>query len=61
MPLRRMELSEFRKLAQGIDRPEDVVVYREGRVFASYHQGAVAEVHPDGTFTPMGAANGAQP
>ncbi|HSK38187.1 MAG TPA: SMP-30/gluconolactonase/LRE family protein [Arenibaculum sp.] len=49
----------FRKIAVGIDRPEDVVVGKDGRVFASDHQCAVAEIHPDGTFTRMGPKGGA--
>lgn len=49
----------FQKIAVGIDRPEDVVVGKDGRVFASDHQCAVAEIHPDGTFTRMGPKGGA--
>ena len=49
----------FEKIAVGIDRPEDVVVARDGRVFASDHQCAVAEIHPDGSFTRMGPRGGA--
>jgi hypothetical protein len=49
----------FMKIAVGIDRPEDVVVGRDGRVFASDHQCAVAEIHPDGSFTRMGPKGGA--
>ena len=49
----------FEKIAVGIDRPEDVVVGRDGRVFASDHRCAVAEIHPDGTFTQMGPKGGA--
>lgn len=49
----------FEKVARGIDRPEDVVVGKDGRVFASDHQCAVAEIHPDGTFTRMGPKGGA--
>ncbi len=49
----------FTKIAVGIDRPEDVVVGKDGRIFASDHQCAVAEIHPDGTFTRMGPKGGA--
>ncbi|HEX6866182.1 MAG TPA: SMP-30/gluconolactonase/LRE family protein, partial [Caulobacteraceae bacterium] len=49
----------FTKIAQGIDRPEDVVVGKDGRVFASDHQCAVAEIHADGSFTRMGPKGGA--
>jgi gluconolactonase len=52
-------LSAFSKIAVGIDRPEDVVVGKDGRVFASDHQCAVAEIHPDGAFTRLGPAGGA--
>ncbi len=52
-------VTEFQKIAQGIDRPEDVVVGPDGRVFASDHQCAVAEIHADGSFTRMGPAGGA--
>jgi gluconolactonase len=51
--------SAFSKIAVGIDRPEDVVVARDGRVFASDHQCAVAQIHPDGSFTRLGPAGGA--
>ena len=47
------------KIAVGIDRPEDVVVGKDGRVFASDHQCAVAEIHPDGSFTRLGPKGGA--
>lgn len=50
---------DFSKIAVGIDRPEDVVVGKDGRVFASDHQCAVAEIHPDGSFTRMGPKGGA--
>lgn len=61
MPLRRMELGEFRKVAVGISRPEDVKVRRDGRVFASHADAAVAEVHADGTFSPIGPPAGGAP
>jgi gluconolactonase len=49
----------FQKIAQGIDRPEDVVVGRDGRVFAADHQCAVAELMADGGFRRMGPKGGA--
>lgn len=55
----RIETSSFVKIAVGIDRPEDVVVGKDGRVFASDHQCAVAQIHDDGTFTRMGPKGGA--
>jgi gluconolactonase len=62
MPLSPIPTSAFTKIAVGIDRPEDVVVGPAGRVFASDHQSAVAEIFPDGSFKrlgpPLGAPNG---
>jgi len=55
----RIPTEAFEKIAIGIDRPEDVVVGRNGRVFASDHQCAVAEIHHDGTFTRLGPKGGA--
>ncbi|MBI1407737.1 MAG: SMP-30/gluconolactonase/LRE family protein [Caulobacter sp.] len=49
----------FSKIAVGIDRPEDVVVGKDGRIFASDHQCAVAQIHADGGFTRLGPAGGA--
>lgn len=54
-----MSPRDFHPVAKGIDRPEDVVVGRDGRVFASEHQATVAEIHPDGSFTRMGPKGGA--
>ncbi len=54
-----MAVADFLAVARGIDRPEDVVVGRDGRVFASEHQCAVAEIHADGGFTRMGPKGGA--
>ncbi|HEY8574295.1 SMP-30/gluconolactonase/LRE family protein [Phenylobacterium sp.] len=59
MPLEPIPTAQIRKIAEGIDRPEDVVVARDGRVFAADHQCAVAQIHPDGTFTRMGPKGGA--
>ncbi|HEY0436387.1 MAG TPA: SMP-30/gluconolactonase/LRE family protein [Phenylobacterium sp.] len=59
MPLAPMPTEAFQKIAVGIDRPEDVVVGRDGRVFASDHQAAVAEIFPDGSFKRMGPKGGA--
>ncbi|WP_332770667.1 SMP-30/gluconolactonase/LRE family protein [Phenylobacterium sp.] len=59
MPLAPIPPSAFAKIAVGIDRPEDVVVSRDGRVFASDHQCAVAEIFPDGTFKRLGPKGGA--
>jgi len=51
--------SGFSKIAVGIDRPEDVVVSKDGRVFASDHQCAVAEIFADGSFKRLGPQAGA--
>ena len=59
MPLAPIPTSSIRKIALGIDRPEDVVVARDGRVFAADHQCAVAEILPDGGFRRMGPKGGA--
>jgi gluconolactonase len=59
MPLSPIDLNAFTKIAVGIDRPEDVVVHRDGRIFASDHQCAVAEIFADGTFRRMGPKGGA--
>jgi gluconolactonase len=55
----RIPVEAFEKIAVGIDRPEDVVVGKDGRVFASDHQCAVAEIHPSGAFVRMGPKGGA--
>lgn len=44
MPLSPVAPGDLTKVAVGIDRPEDVVVGPDGRVFASDHQCAVAEI-----------------
>jgi gluconolactonase len=59
MPLAPIPPSAFARIAVGIDRPEDVVVGKDGRVFASDHQCAVAQIFPDGTFKRMGPQGGA--
>jgi gluconolactonase len=59
MPLRPIPTDAFQKIAPGIDRPEDVVVGPDGRVFASDHQCAVAEIFPDGSFKRLGPKGGA--
>ena len=59
MPLAPIAPEAFEKIAVGIDRPEDVVVGRDGRVFASDHQCAVAEILADGSFKRLGPKGGA--
>ncbi|MFC3068676.1 SMP-30/gluconolactonase/LRE family protein [Phenylobacterium soli] len=59
MPLSAIPTEAFVKIAEGIDRPEDVVVGKDGRVFASDHQCAVAEIFADGSFKRLGPKGGA--
>ncbi len=59
MPLSPIPPEAFTKIAVGIDRPEDVVVSRDGRIFASDHQCAVAEIFADGSFKRLGPKGGA--
>ena len=59
MTLTAIPTEAFTKIAVGIDRPEDVVVGPDGRVFASDHQCAVAEIFPDGSFKRLGPKGGA--
>src|SRR3569833_1652547 len=59
MPLAPIAAEAFAKIAVGIDRPEDVVVGKDGRVFASDHQCAVAEIFADGSFKRLGPKGGA--
>ena len=59
MPLAPIPTEAFRKIAIGIDRPEDVVVGKDDRVFASDHQSVVAEIFPDGSFKRLGPRGGA--
>ena len=59
MPLTPIAPASLTQIAVGIDRPEDVVVSRDGRVFASDHQCAVAEIFADGSFKRLGPKGGA--
>ena len=54
MPLSPIPLSECRKLGVGVQRPEDVVVGRDGRVWASDQQSACAQLLPDGSLKRLG-------
>jgi sugar lactone lactonase YvrE len=53
-----IHISELRAIGQGIERPEQVLVDSDGRVFASDKGSAVAEVRPDGQLHRMGRAGG---
>ncbi|WP_411289366.1 SMP-30/gluconolactonase/LRE family protein [Phenylobacterium sp.] len=59
MPPQPIPTQAFEKIAMGIDRPEDVVVSKDGRIFAADHQCAVAELLPGGAFRRMGPRGGA--
>ena len=59
MSLQPIPTAAFAKIAVGVDRPEDVVVGADGRVFASDHQCAVAEIFADGSFKRLGPPRGA--
>jgi gluconolactonase len=59
MPPAQIPAAAFEKIALGIDRPEDVVVGKDGRVFASDHRCAVAELLPGGAFRRLGPRGGA--
>jgi len=59
MPLTQIPLSACRKLGVGVQRPEDVVVGADGRVWASDQQSACAQLLPDGTLRRVGNAGGA--
>ncbi|MDQ1432663.1 MAG: gluconolactonase [Actinomycetota bacterium] len=51
-------VGELEIVADGISRPEDVLVHPDGRVFASDASAAVSELRPDGTHQPIGHAGG---
>ena len=59
MPLSSIALSSVTKFGIGLQRPEDVVVSADGRVWASDQASACAEVLPDGTLRRVGKAGGA--
>jgi gluconolactonase len=61
MPLRKIALGQFSKIAIGINRPEDIVATRDGPVYASHHDGAVAQIAPDGSFKILGAKSPGAP
>lgn len=58
MPLNAIPLDQLEKVGQGVERPEDVVVGRDGRVWLSDLQSAAAEARPDGTLHRVGNAGG---
>ena len=58
MPLAKIPLSGLTKRGVGLQRPEDVVVSRDGRVWASDEASACAEILADGTLRRVGKAGG---
>lgn len=58
MPLATIPLSALTKKGVGLKRPEDVVVSRDGRVWASDEASACAEIMADGTLRRVGKAGG---
>jgi gluconolactonase len=58
MPLAPIPLSDCRKIGIGVQRPEDVVVGRDGRVWASDERSACAQLLPDGSLRRVGTAGG---
>jgi gluconolactonase len=56
--LRPVALTALQKIGDGLNRPEGVIVSRDGRAFASDRDSSVALIRPDGTLKRMGAANG---
>jgi len=59
MPLHPIPLSSVRKLGIGLQRPEDVVVSRDGRIWAADQLSACAEILRDGSLRRIGNAGGA--
>jgi gluconolactonase len=59
MPLAPIPLEALRPVGRGLERPEDVGVGRDGRVWASDRASACAEVRPDGTLRRVGRTGGA--
>lgn len=54
MPLKPFDLKALRKWGEGLLRPEDVAVSREGRVFATDPHVGAREILPDGTLKSIG-------
>ena len=58
MPLQAISLDDLRPLGSGLTQPEDVVVGRDGRVWASDDASACAQLLPDGSVRRVGKAGG---
>jgi len=58
MPLTPIRKDQLSKVGVGVQRPEDVVVSRDGRTWMSDQASAAAEALPDGTLNRVGNAGG---
>ncbi len=58
MPLTPIRKDQLSKVGVGVQRPEDVVVSRDGRVWMADQASAAAEALPDGTLNRVGNAGG---
>ena len=58
MPLTPIRKDRLSKVGIGVQRPEDVVVSREGRIWMSDQASAAAEAMPDGSLRRVGNAGG---
>ncbi len=58
MPLTPIRKDQLSKVGVGAQRPEDVVVSRDGRVWLADPESAVVEALPDGTLNRVGNAGG---
>ena len=58
MPLTPISLDQLSKVGLGVQRPEDVVVSRDNRVWLSDQASAAAEVLADGSLNRVGNAGG---
>ncbi|MEQ8660837.1 MAG: SMP-30/gluconolactonase/LRE family protein [Gammaproteobacteria bacterium] len=59
MQLEPIDLAHCKRVGRGVQRPEDVVVSCDGRVWLSDQASACAEVLADGSLRRVGAAGGA--
>src|SRR5262245_6325452 len=59
MPLSKIPLGSLRKIGVGLQRPEDVVVSKDGRVWASDQASACAEIRAAGSLRRVGSVAGA--
>ncbi|HVV30356.1 MAG TPA: SMP-30/gluconolactonase/LRE family protein [Mycobacteriales bacterium] len=53
-----IRVTDLVSVGHGLDRPEHVMVTRDGRLLASDKSSAIGEVSPDGTLRRIGAAGG---